>query len=203
MVGSTTKISGDTNISSSNNATNQATQGDEQLARANQKKFKSEIAKPKKDNSEKDKDNPDKNKFINPLISVQRQLNSTPQVSDSATIMPTTDVEKINKLAEQVRISSERVLATTDKSTVRVELKDSILAGTSFTVSTDPSGKLIVAFDTSSAASARFLEQNSETLKQTLLNQIGATAEVKITRKDEDSQHNPNSKHNQDEESQS
>ena len=90
-------------------------------------------------------------------------------------------------LTEQMRISAERVLASTDGKEIRVDLKSSLLPDTSFTLNTGADGKLIFNFDTSSSSSAAFLERNTDNMRQALLEQLGTAAEVKVTRRDDDS----------------
>ena len=90
-------------------------------------------------------------------------------------------------MAEQMRLASEKALASADGREMKITLKDSLLPATSFTVNTNADGKLVFTFDTGAAASAKFLEQNSENIRQHLLEKAGVEADIRINRRDEDS----------------
>ena len=91
------------------------------------------------------------------------------------------------EMAEQMRLASEKALASADGKEVKITLKDSLLPATSFTVNTNADGKLVFTFDTGAAASAKFLEQNSDNIRQHLLEKAGVEADIRINRRDDDS----------------
>ena len=91
------------------------------------------------------------------------------------------------EMAEQMRMASEKALASTDGKEVKITLKDSLLPATSFTVATGADGKMVFTFDTGAAASAKFLEQNSDNIRQHLLEKAGVEADIRINRRDDDS----------------